>query len=69
MDFWSLILLITGLSGILGWTTSWFTNGLWWYLEWREGNPVDLGSDIAWTYATPFAWIFAITEIVILYSR
>lgn len=69
MDFWSVVLLCTGLAGILGWTTSVFTNLVWWYCEWREGNSIDFGSDVAWTVATPFAYLFAIFEIVLLYSR
>lgn len=69
MDFWTITLIYAGLSGILGWTTSMFTNAVWWYCEWREGNEVNLGSDIAWTYATPFAWMFAIFEIILLYSK
>lgn len=67
LDFWFIILLIGGLTGILGWSTGLFTNAVWWYCEWREGNHIDFGGDVAWTIAIPFAWLFAIFEIIMLY--
>lgn len=69
MDFWSVCLIITFLTGIMGWSTSLFTNVVWWYCEWREGNEINFGSDVAWTFAVPFAWLFAIFEIILIFCR
>jgi hypothetical protein len=69
LNFWSIIFLITLMSGVLGWFTSIFTNLVWWACEWWEGNPIDFGGDIAWTICIPFAWLFAIFEMILLYGR
>jgi hypothetical protein len=69
MDFWSVCLIITFLTGIMGWSTSLFTNVVWWYCEWREGNEINFGSDVAWTFAVPFAWLFAIFEIILIFCK
>lgn len=69
MDFWSVCLIITFLTGIMGWSTSLFTNVVWWYCEWRDGNEINFGSDVAWTFAVPFAWLFAIFEIILIFCR
>jgi hypothetical protein len=63
------MLIIAGLTGILGWSTSLFTNIVWWYCEWREGNKIDWGGDVAWTIAVPFATLFALFEIILLYCQ
>ena len=67
MDLWAILLTTAALCGILGWTTSLFTNGVYWFCEWREGRDINWGSDVAFTLFVPFAWLFAIFEITLLY--
>lgn len=67
LDLWAIVLIITFLTGVLGWSTSLFTNCVWWYCEWREGNDINFGSDVAYTFFVPGAWLFAIFEILLLY--
>ncbi len=67
MDFWTVALTVAFLTGILGWTSSFFFNGVWWWCEWREGNDINWGSDVGYTFVVPFAYVFAIFEIAILY--
>lgn len=69
MDFWSFMLLLAFMTGIMGWGVSALFNALWWYCEWREGNEINWGFDVALTLAVPFAWMFAILEIVLLYCK
>jgi hypothetical protein len=69
MDFWTVILLFAFMAGIMGWTMTPFCNGILWFCDWREGNPINWGMDTAFTIAVPFAWMFAIFEIVLLYSK
>jgi hypothetical protein len=40
-----------------------------WFSEWREGNHIDWGQQICFGIAVPFAWIFAILEIIIVLHR
>jgi len=69
MDFWSIILIFALMTGVLGWHTSVFTNAVYWFCEWTEGNDINFGGDVAWTVAIPFAWLFAIFEIILLYGH
>lgn len=69
MDFWAIMLTVAFLTGVLGWSSSLFTNLVWWYCEWREGNDINWGSDAAWTVAIPFAYLFVLAEIAMLYCR
>jgi hypothetical protein len=69
MDFWTIILILAFMAGIMGWTSTVFTNAVWWFCEWREGNDINWGSDVAYSLAVPFAWLFAIFEIVLLYCK
>lgn len=69
MDLFWIILLITALTGVLGWSTSLFTNLVWWWCEWREGNEINWGSDVAYSFFVPLAFIFPIVEIILMYSK
>ncbi|HEY9755523.1 MAG TPA: hypothetical protein V6C97_10205 [Oculatellaceae cyanobacterium] len=67
MSFWSVILLAAVLTGIMGWTLTPLINGILWYCDWKDGQCVPWGLEVAFTIAVPFAWIFAIIELFILY--
>ena len=69
MDMFAIVLLITAMTGVLGWSTGLFTNAVWWYCEWREGNEINWGSDVFYTLLIPFAFLFPIAEIIIIYSK
>lgn len=69
MDFWSVMLIVAVMTGVLGWSTSLFTNAVYWYCDWRDGTEINWGSDVAYTLAVPCAWLFAIFEIVLLYCK
>jgi len=69
MDFWAGILTLVALSGLMGWTIVPFTSAVTWYCEWRDGNEINWGLDTAFTVAVPFAWIFSIFEIMLLYGN
>jgi hypothetical protein len=69
MDTWPIILIIAFLAGIMGWTMTPFTSGILWFCDWREGREPNWGIDVAFTVAVPFAWIFAIVEIYVLYIK
>lgn len=43
------------------------THFLGWYLNWYEGADVDWGLNVSLAIAVPFAWIFSITEIMLLF--
>jgi hypothetical protein len=67
IDFWTLLLIIALLTGVWGWHVSLFNNLVIWAMMWFEGEDINWGSDVAWTYAIPFVWVFAICEIILLY--
>jgi hypothetical protein len=69
MDFWSILLIVVFLAGIMGWTMVPFTSGVAWFCKWRDGDNINWGMDIAFTIAVPFAWVFSILEIYILYAK
>lgn len=69
MDLWVIILLIALLSGIFGWGVTVFVNAVYWFCEWREGNPINWGLDLGLAIGVPFAWTFSILEIMLLYMR
>ena len=69
MDIWCIILLCAFMAGIMGWTMAPFTNGILWICDWLDGNEINWGLDTAFTVAVPFAWMFAIFEILLLYSK
>lgn len=69
MDVWSLLLLLALMTGIMGWGMNVYVNAVYWYCEWREGNDINWGLDTAFMVAVPFAWMFAILEIVLLYCK
>ncbi len=53
----------------MGWTMTPFVNGILWYCDWREGADINWGLDTAFTIAVPFAWMFALFEIILLYCK
>ena len=69
MDFWTIILLLAVMAGIMGWFMTPIVNGVLWYCDWKDGANIDWGLETAFSIAVPFAWMFAIIEIVILYHR
>ncbi|HEY9788050.1 MAG TPA: hypothetical protein V6D17_21860 [Candidatus Obscuribacterales bacterium] len=69
MDFWAIILVVAFMTGIMGWGMSVFTNAVYWYCEWREGNDINWGSEAFYSFAMPFAWLYSIFVIVVLYCR
>ena len=69
MDTWSLLLLCAAMAGMMGWGMNIFVNAVLWYCDWAEGTDINWGLETAFTVAAPFAWMFAIIEIVLLYSK
>lgn len=69
MDFWATILLFAFMTGIMGWTMTPFINGVLWYCDWQDGTDINWGLDTAFSVAVPFAWMFAIFEIILLYAQ
>ncbi len=69
MDLWAILILVAFMAGIMGWTMTPLMNGILWFCDWREGAPINWGLEAAFTYAVPFAWLFAIVEIILLYSK
>ena len=53
----------------MGWTMTPFTNAVLWYCDWRDGTDINWGLDTAFSIAVPFAWMFAIFEIILLYCQ
>jgi hypothetical protein len=68
MDFWVVILICSLLFGVMGWGCSLAFNAVWWFLEWKEGNEINWGWETVSTVAIPFAYLFVIFEVVLLYS-
>ena len=66
---WTVMLLFALMSGIMGWGMSVFVNAVYWYCEWREGNDINWGLDTTFMVGVPFAWMFAIFEIILLYCK
>ncbi len=64
-----MLLIAAFMAGIMGWTMTPFTNGILWFCDWCDGKEVNWGLDAAFTIAVPFAWIFALFEICILYCK
>ena len=69
MDFWAILLIFAFMAGIMGWTMTPFVNAVLWYCDWRDGMDINWGLDTVFTIACPFAWFFAIFEIIVLYSK
>lgn len=69
MDIWTIFLLLALMSGIMGWFMTPIVNGVLWFCDWRDGMNIDWGLETAFSIAVPFAWMFAIMEIVILYHK
>lgn len=69
MDFWSTALLFAFMAGIMGWTMTPFTNAILWFCDWQDGVDINWGLDTAFSVAVPFAWMFAIFEIILLYCQ
>jgi hypothetical protein len=68
MDLWATVLLITVMTGLMGWSIVPFTTAVTWYCDWQDGNDINWGLDTAFTVAVPFAWLFSIFEILMLYA-
>ena len=70
MDFWIVVLAVAALVGLNGWwITSLLVSGVVYYSLWEEGIPFDWGFEMGTIIAIPFAWMFAITEIVLTYFK
>ena len=69
MDLWATVLLVTVMTGLMGWCIVPFTTAVTWYCDWQEGNDINWGLDTAFTVAVPFAWLFSIFEILMLYAQ
>ncbi len=69
MDFWSVMLLFAFMAGIMGWTMTPFVTGILLYCDWRDGAEINWGMEAVFGIAIPFAWMFAIFEIALLYVK
>lgn len=68
MNFWMVLLTFIFMASIMGWTMApLFMNGILWICEWREGNDLNWGREIAFSLYVPFCWMFALIEIMLLY--
>jgi hypothetical protein len=69
MDMWVVILSAALLAGILGWTMTPFVNGILWFCDWREGENLNWGLNVFYAIAVPFAWLFAVLELYLVYTQ
>jgi len=69
VDAWTPVLLTALMAGVMGWGMTPVVNCILWYCDWREGTPLDWGLEVAFTIAVPFAWIFSLLEIFLLYHN
>jgi hypothetical protein len=73
MDFWGVLLIFICLGGLglgsSGILMSLFTQSVYLFCDWREGADVNWGSEVFWFVMPTFAWMFAIMELFVLYSR
>ncbi len=69
MDFWTVLLIAGCMAGVLGWTVIPINNCLLWYCDWKDGTDINWAEYIGYAIAGPFAWLFAIFEIIMLYSK
>ena len=67
MDVWTVLLLVALMTGIMGWFVTPFTSGIIYICMMCDGDPIDWGLEVAFSLAVPFAWVFAIMEIILLY--
>lgn len=70
LNFWSFIFIATVFMGVMGWAlTIPIINGTLWLCDWKDGVEMNWGSEVIWTCVGPFAWLFAIFEIIMLYAN
>lgn len=70
VDGWTILSIILALSAAMGWViTIPLNNLLLIYCNWREGADIDWGWEIGCVIATPFAFIFTILEVILLFSN
>ncbi len=67
MDLWTVLLLVALMTGIMGWFVTPFCSGIIYVCMMLDGDPIDWGLEVAFSLAVPFAWVFAIMEIILLY--
>jgi len=67
MDLWTILLLVSLLTGIMGWGSSILFNALWWVCEWRDGSEINWGWDVGLSLAVPFIWVWSMLMIGVLY--
>ena len=67
MDLWTILLLVALMTGIMGWFVTPFCSGIIYICMMLDGDPIDWGMEVVFTLAVPFAWIFAVMEIILLY--
>ena len=66
--FWTVVLVVAFMTGIMGWVaTPVFASAIYLFCNWREGVDINWGLEVAFMIAVPFAWIFFILEVVIVY--
>ncbi|MBX9879229.1 MAG: hypothetical protein K2Y22_12285 [Candidatus Obscuribacterales bacterium] len=68
MNFWHVILLFAAMAGLMGWWRLPFWNGVLWYCDWKDGADLDWGVEMFSTIAVPFAYMFAIFEIILIFG-
>ena len=62
-------LLPVGDNGRFDYVSSPFINAILWYCDWQDGTDINWGMDTAFSVAVPFAWMFALFEIILLYCQ
>jgi len=67
VSVWELIQICALWAGISGMLTSPIFIGVLWYCDWTDDTPINFCFDAVTAVATPFAWVFAILQIIILY--
>lgn len=64
----TIMLVAAGLAGIFGWPMmQLFINAVLWTCDYLDGAQTNWGMTVVYTIAVPFAWLFAVYEIMILY--
>ncbi len=73
MEFWSVLLVFIFIAGLgmggSGLFIGLFQASILYFCDWRDGMDINWGWEVFIFVIPPFAWMFAIFEIIMLYSK
>lgn len=67
IGFWEFVQICALWAGIDGLVVMPLLIGALWYCDWKDDIPINFCFDAVTVIATPFAWIYAIVQLIILY--